>query len=117
MDLSELTREERVALVGLLELIVGADARVSDDEADEMGAIVEAVGEDAYREAAEEVDRRFDDESQLRVFLPTIQRQNARELIYETALEAALPDAVGARESQLLDWLATVWGITTRIEE
>jgi hypothetical protein len=117
MELNELTREERIALVALLELAVEADATVSDDEVEELQETVDAIGADAYREAAAEVDNRFRDEDDLKAFLRTITRQEARELIYEAVLEAVMPDAIGAREAALLEWLAKEWSVTVRFEE
>ncbi len=116
MELTELTPEERVALVGLLEVIVGADRNPSDEEAEQLDRIIAAMGEDAYRRAAEDVDRRFHDEKELRVLLQTIERPEARELIYETAVEAALPDSIESHVSELLGWLAQAWGLTTRFQ-
>lgn len=117
MDLTQLTAEERIALVALLEFVIESDGRVSEDEADRIDAVVAAIGEDAYRTAAAEVDRRFEDEDGLRTFLPSITRPEARELIYGVILEAAISDAVNARESDLLEWLADVWQIASQIDE
>jgi uncharacterized tellurite resistance protein B-like protein len=117
MDLTQLTAEERIALVALLEFVIESDGRVSEDEADRIDAVVAAIGEDAYRTAAAEVDRRFEDEDGLRAFLPSITRPEARELIYGVILEAAISDAVNARESELLEWLADVWQIASQIDE
>jgi hypothetical protein len=117
MELNQLTAEERVALVALLEFVIESNGRVSEDEADRIDAVVGLIGEDAYRQAAAEVDRRFTGEEGLRAFLLTIARQEARELIYETALEAATSDAIDAHESQLLEWLASVWHIATRVDK
>jgi hypothetical protein len=49
MELNELTQEEHVALVALLELVIESNARVSDAEADRIDAVVGAIGEHAYR--------------------------------------------------------------------
>lgn len=117
MELNELTAEEQVALVALLELVIESNARVSEEEADRIDAVVGAIGEDAYRSAAAEVDRRFDDEQAVRAFVPSITRQEARELIYGTVFEAAITDAVDSHESDLLEWLAGVWNIETQTEE
>jgi hypothetical protein len=117
MELSQLTANEQIALVALLELVIESNARVSEVEADRIDAVVAAIGEEAYRAAATEVDDRFDDEDALRAFLPTITRQAARELIYGTILEAAIADTVDARESDLLEWLADAWQISTQIDE
>jgi hypothetical protein len=117
MDLNQLTAEEQVGLVALLEFVIESDGRVSEDEADRIDAVVAAIGEDAYRRAAAEVDERFDGEEALRAFLPRITRQEARELIYGTVFEAATSDAVDTHESELLEWLVTVWQISPQITE
>ena len=117
MELNELTAQEQVALVALLELVLESDARVSEEEADRIDAVVAAIGEDAYRRAAEDVDRRFDNEEDVRAFVATVTRQDAREVIYGTLLEAAITDAVDRHESDLLDWLAEVWHIATQVGE
>jgi hypothetical protein len=113
MELSDLTREERVALAALLELVVESNAGVSNDELKEVKHVVDAVGDVAYAEAA----ARFRDEADLKAFLPSITRQEAREVIYGAVLETALPDAMGAHESAMLNWLGKVWGIAVRIED
>jgi hypothetical protein len=117
MELSDLTREERVALAALLDLVVESNAIVSDDELKEVRRVVDGVGEAEYAEAAGEADERFRDEADLKAFLPSITRQEARELIYGAVLETALPDAMGEHESTMLDWLGKEWGIVVRIEE
>jgi hypothetical protein len=117
MELSDLTREERVALAALLELVVDSNATVSDDELREVRHVVDAVGDVAYAEAADEVAARFRDEAELKAFLPSITRQEARELIYGAVLETAIPDAMNAHESAILDWLGEAWGVAVSIEE
>lgn len=117
MDLSELNKDEQVALAGLLEFVVMASGHVTEDEEQEIDAIIEALGEDAYRAAVEQVDARFKDETSLRTFLSTIERQDAREVIYGTMIEAAMTDTVEGRESALLEWLAKTWNIEVTYEE
>jgi hypothetical protein len=116
MELSDLTREERVALAALLELVVDSNAAVSEDELEEVQHVVQAVGDVAYAEAADEAAARFRDEADLKAFLPSITRREARELIYGAVLEAALPDTMGAHESAMLNWLGEEWGVAVRIE-
>lgn len=117
MELSDLTREERVALAALLELVVESNATVSDDELKKVKHVVDTVGDLAYAEAADEAAARFRDEAELKAFLPSITRQEAREVIYGAVLEAALPDAMGAHESAMLNWLGKAWGVAVRIED
>jgi uncharacterized tellurite resistance protein B-like protein len=116
MELSDLTSEERVALAALLERVVESNATVSDDEVKEVEDVVAAVGELAYAEAADKAAERFHDEAELKAFLPSITRQEARELIYGALLQAALPDAMGAHESAILNWLGKAWGVAVHIE-
>ncbi len=116
MELSELTHDERVALVALIENVIASDAQVSDDEEAEIAEIANAFGDDAYRALATEADERFTDEAALQRFLSTLPRPEARELIYGTVLDAALANGVDRHESSLLGWLATTWGITVRFD-
>jgi bifunctional N-acetylglucosamine-1-phosphate-uridyltransferase/glucosamine-1-phosphate-acetyltransferase GlmU-like protein len=117
MELSELNQNEQIALAGLLEFVVLASGRVTEDEQNEIDAIVQAIGADNYRRAVERVDRSLPDEQALRAFLSTIDRQEARELIYGSVLEAAMTDTVEGRRSALLDWLAGAWRVEVEYED
>jgi hypothetical protein len=117
MELEDLTRDERVALVALLEIVVDSATTLTEGEVDQVREIVAEVGEEAYQDAVAEVDRRLRDEDALKQFLTTITRQDARERIYEAVLEAALPDSLNRRESSLLEWLATEWRVSVRVEQ
>jgi hypothetical protein len=116
MELADLNRDEQIALAGLLEFVVLASGHVTEDEQNEIDTIVEALGEDKYRAAVQEVDRRFEDEHAMRTFLGTITRQEAREVIYGTVMEAAMADSVEGRESALLEWLAAEWKLEVSYE-
>lgn len=116
MELTDLTHDERLALVALVENVVASDVAVSDDEAAQIDHIAAAFGDDAYRALAKEADERFEDEAALKTFLTALLRPEARELIYGTVLDAALPDVIDRHESSLLGWLATAWGITVQFD-
>jgi uncharacterized tellurite resistance protein B-like protein len=115
LELKDLTDDERLALVALLERVVEADSYVTESEATHVHAVIDAIGDEAYEAAADEVDRRFQSHEELRRFLDTITRTEARELIYETLIEAALADAPVKAEREFLDWVAGAWNIQTRI--
>jgi len=117
VELGDLTRDERVALVALLEIVVDSASTLSEGEVDQVGEIVAALGEDVYQDAVAEVDRRLGDEDALKQFLTTVTRQEARERIYEALLEAALPDSLNKRESSLLEWLAREWQVSVRVDQ
>ncbi len=117
MELNELNREERLALVALMESVATSDLRSSADEAVEVAEVAAAFGEEAYRACLDESERRFQDEAALRAFLRTVQRPDARELIFGYAFDLAASDAVGRSETAILDWLALEWNIEVRFEE
>jgi hypothetical protein len=117
MELHDLNHDERLALVALLELVLESDRNVVDGEVAEIDRVIDALGRDEYQQLVTEVDKRFPTEVELQAFLPTIVRQDARELIYATALDTAIEDAVDVFESQLLDWLAKLWNIHVEYED
>lgn len=117
MELQDLDHDERLALVALLEIVIDADAEVSDAELEILDEISEEIGEELYEDTADEVDRRFQDEEALRAFLPSITRQEAREVIFGTVLDAALVDAVNGAEGDLLTWLAKAWNVSVETED
>lgn len=117
MTLTDLTQDERVALAALVEVVVEADGSASEDEVAALQRVIDAVGADAYAAAADAADERFRDEAELKAFLPSIDRQEARELIYGAVLDAAIPDAMDTHTATLLEWLARTWNIAVRIEK
>lgn len=116
MELKDLNDDERLALVAILELVLDADAQMSDEEMDKLDAVAAELGDDVYDATVDEVDRRFAGEESLRAFLPTILRPEARELIYGTVLDAAISDTVDSSEGDFLDWLAQTWNISVETE-
>jgi hypothetical protein len=116
MELTDLTPDERLALVALIESTAGADHGVSQEEEDVIADVIDALGEGAYREAVEAADRRFKSEADLKTFLQGIHREEARDLIYGTVLDLAMSDVVSGAESPLLSWLATTWNVESAIE-
>ena len=62
-------------------------------------------------------EKRFPTAESFKSFLGNIGRQDARELIFGTVLEAADSEAIEGREAELLDWLAKTWDIKIEIED
>jgi hypothetical protein len=117
MELRELDHDERLALVALLELVLESDRTTVDGEVAELDKVIDALGREEWQQLVAEVDRRFPTEVELQAFLPSIVRQDARDLIYGTALDTAIEDAVDMFESQLLDWLAKLWNVRVEFED
>jgi hypothetical protein len=117
MELEDLNQDERLALVGLMKLTVMSDGNVSEDELEYVEELVDAFGEDGYQQLLDAFEKRFADAETFRTFLQTITRQDARELIFGTVLEAAGVEAIEGPEADLLDWLTKTWNIKIEIED
>ncbi len=116
MELADLNQDERVALVALIKSVALADRAVSDEEQDSLADVVDELGEDSYRAAMDTSDAKFASEADLKTFLHTITRQEAREIIYGTVFDLALSDSVASDESPLLDWVAKTWKVEATFE-
>src|SRR5712671_73779 len=114
-NLNNLTNDEKLALVALLKRFVSEDGEVSEEEVDAIGSVAAALGEEEYRRLVDAADERLREDEQLRAFLESIIRQDARETIYGIAFEAAASEALQGPEPEMLDWLAKTWGIEIKI--
>jgi hypothetical protein len=117
MDLRDLNEDERVALVGLMKLVVLSDSEVSEDELEHVEVLANAFGEDGYQAALDRFERQFRDEAEFRRFLQQIRRQDARDLIFGTILESADEGGLDTSETSLLDWLSRTWNVKIEIED
>lgn len=114
MELSDLTRDERLALLALMEQVVVADHEATSDEAQQITDVAAALGEEDYQDCLNEVEECFIDHDTLKEFLKTIQRQEARELIVGTVLNVAMADTMSVGEESVLDWVKGEWGVVVR---
>jgi hypothetical protein len=117
MELEDLNQDERTALVGLMKVTVLSDGNVSEEELESVEDLVDAFGEESYESTLDAFEKRFSDSDGFKKFLATISRQDARELIFGTVLEAAGAEAIEGREAELLDWLGKTWDIKIEIED
>jgi hypothetical protein len=117
MELKELNPAERLALAALVRFSVMSDGTLSENEAGEIGFLVTEMGEETYRVAVEAAFQRVKDQDSLKAVLAEVTNPEARELIYGTLLEVAIPETIDPRESRLLDFVATEWGLTPTFED
>lgn len=115
MEIAELTDDEQLALVGLIEFVGESNANITDEEQDEISGLVGALGTERYRGLVEAVDRKFADEKALKSHLQTITRPEARELIFGLVLETTLSDPENLKNSQMIDWLRGTWNVSVEI--
>lgn len=110
MEYTDLTHDERLVLVALLELIIKADNNYSKEEAAESDRVAAAMGQADYQGALYEVRARLNTLEAVRGPALAIQRPEARELILTAVQDMAVVDEVAQEELKLVDWLATLWG-------
>jgi uncharacterized tellurite resistance protein B-like protein len=116
MKLSELDADETLALVALCRTIVLSDEVVTEEEAEAVPAVIDAVGVQTYHQAFATARERFgDDVAALQSFLAGVGRPEARALIFETAVKLAKKDGVAPQERALLERLANLWSLPARI--
>jgi hypothetical protein len=116
MELTELNRRQQIALVALIEELILSDGTVGESEQSEIGQLAETLGEEHYRELLDEADEQIPDTAALKKLLCTITGQEARNLIYGTAMEEAmLGPSVKHEQAEFLAWLKQTWNI--EIEE
>lgn len=111
MTLTELSHDQKLALVALVELFTMADGVVSDGEAAQINKIAEALGDEEYRELLDETETRFADVDMLKASLQTINEQGARELIYGLVMEEVMTSPSTTHGPDLLDWLKAEWNV------
>ena len=75
------------------------------------------MGDAPYRELLDEAEKRCPDERRLRSLLSSISNPEARNLIFEKALEASDAEiSPDDSRTDLLDWLARIWKIQVDIQ-
>ena len=118
MELADLNDDERVALVGLMKMVVLSDGEVADDELEHVEELVSAFGEEGYEDALDRFEDDFADEPAFRKFLEQkVPRQDARDLIFGTILSSAEEGSLDDKESRLLDWLSATWNVKIEIAD
>ena len=117
MEIPELQKDEKLALVGLMEHVLIADETVSPEEEETLANVISLIGDNEYRSLIFDYNKTFPNSDRFKMFLRTIERKDARELIYGTLFDIAQSDFVHQKESSILDWLATEWELDISIED
>jgi uncharacterized tellurite resistance protein B-like protein len=111
MQFTDLHPDERLALVALSRAIVRADGMVTPTEGRRVARLALELGEETYRHAYAQSIESFPDEAALKRFLESLQRPEARTLIYDTILDLAVSDELSPAEEPLLRWLEATWNL------
>jgi hypothetical protein len=116
MTLRELTHKQLLALVGLMESVATLDGTVSEGEEQRISRVAEELGDEAFRDLADEVSETFDDRDALKAFLLEVTDKDARELIYGMVMDEVMAEpTINAAPSDLLEWLAEAWDVSVNV--
>lgn len=111
MQLSDLNKDERLALVGFVKVIIQADKEFSEQEAEELKKVAGAIGIPEFKETVKQAKEQFKKVADLKEFARKIERQPARELIFSCIYDVALPGDIVPEEAKVLSWLSKLWKI------
>jgi formylmethanofuran:tetrahydromethanopterin formyltransferase len=111
MHLIDLLPEESLALVALSRAIARADGAITPLEGRAIALMAAELGEATYRKLFAKAAESLPDEAALKEFLASIERPEARSLIYESILALAAADSISVEEEPLMAWLQETWEI------
>ncbi|MCC6747795.1 MAG: hypothetical protein IT371_09070 [Deltaproteobacteria bacterium] len=109
MTLSELNLDERALMIGLFKLVIGTDQKLSGEESAALLRVADELGRAEFIEARQEAQARFTTTGSIRMATADLDRQAARELIYDRVFQVASTEGLQSREREELDWLGDTW--------
>ncbi len=115
MGVSELSESEQVVLLALVGLVARADGTVSESEMGTLAALRGQIAAERF-ERVRDAASALDSGSAILKAAASVTRPEARELIFNTLIEMALPDTIPENEADLLKRLAALWGLEAPLD-
>jgi hypothetical protein len=109
MTLDQMNEEERLALAGLLRMMVGLDGAFTPDESAALKDVAVELGEGPFWKLLESFDGRK--HGDVRALARQVTRKEVQELIYGLLYGVAITQTITSRENELLEWLASTWQV------
>jgi hypothetical protein len=116
MTLDDLSQPEQVVLLSLVGLMARMDGSVSQDELELLEQVADEIGPQRF-EAARDAAASLADGAAILRAAASIDRPEAREVIFELDYSIAVRDTIAESEAALLNELATMWGLPQRVGE
>lgn len=116
MTLDDLSQPEQVVLLALVGLMARMDGSVSQDELELLEQIADEIGEARF-EAARDAAGALDDSAAILEAARSVERLEAREVIFELVYSIAVRDTIAVSEAAMLNQLAALWGLPQRVGE
>jgi len=111
-SLTRLLPEEGLALVGLIKMVIQADKRFALAESAALQQLAEQMDRKTFNQLVDRARKELPTLDALRTHLTTVERPEARALIYRTVTEMADADAERTSEERaVLQWVAKLWGL------
>lgn len=115
MNLRDLTRDEQLALGGLVRLMIRADGVFTPEEEERVGAIGDELGGgELLWKIVSDSAQAFRDDAEVRRAAVAITRTDARELLLGVLTSVAVADTVAPSEQGLIDALRAAWAAADR---
>jgi Tellurite resistance protein TerB len=116
MTLDDLSQPEQVVLLALVGLMARMDGSVSQDELDLLEQIADEIGVERFDAARDQAAALADGAAIMRA-ASSVDRPDAREVIFELVYGIAVRDTIAPSEAALLNELAVAWGLPQRVGE
>jgi uncharacterized tellurite resistance protein B-like protein len=114
MTLDDLSQPERVVLLALVGLMARMDGSVSLEELQVLEQIADEIGAERFEAARDEAAALSDGASILRA-AAGVDRQEAREVVFELVYGMAVQGTIDESETALLNELAKLWQLPQRV--
>lgn len=111
LEITDLTESEELALLGLLKAVIQVDKKLGPEEHQELTTVANKLGMKRFQKGVEKARDTFKTLAQIKAHALTVERQPARQLIFNVLLEMAKQDELLPEEQNLLGWLAEKWGV------
>ncbi len=115
MDITALEHDEQLALLGLAKIVVRADKDVSSEESYTLREWARALGAPVWSGLLQEASERFPTRQAVLDHARSIERQEARNLIYGQLYRMAHSDALVQAEARFLNELSEMWEIAEQV--
>ena len=110
MNVSDLSIDERMALLALLAHVAAADGDVNADEIGELKELADEMGVEGLREQLKGAFDRFPTRESLLDYMRVVDRDEAQELIRTIAMDLAQSDGERSKvERDLISDVIAVW--------
>lgn len=110
-SVAELTRDELIVVAGVLRVMMMADAKVTREEVQTVSEIGRrlGLGETEWEALWNEATRRLPSPTAVKEAAAKLERETAREAVYELLYQLAEADSIADEEWDLLEWLDETW--------